>query len=60
VDKKEVSGLQKELEKILIAKLKERKDEFKPADYYMTQWNYLYDRSDSIRPQDYLMRNRFP
>lgn len=60
VDQKEVSELQKELESLLKAKLKERKDEFMPADYYMTQWNYLYDRTDSIRPQDYLMRNRLP
>ena len=60
VDQKEVSELQKELENLLKTKLKERKDEFMPADYYMTQWNYLYDRTDSIRPQDYLMRNRLP
>jgi len=54
------ASLQNDLEKVLQAKLKERKDEFLPADEYMTNWDYLYDRADSIRPANYLERNRIP
>jgi hypothetical protein len=39
-------------------KLFETNDSFLLADDYMTQWNYLYDRTDSIRPLNYLERNR--
>jgi arylsulfatase A-like enzyme len=60
VDKPQFKELQQELERLLQAKLDERKDRFLPADLYMTQWNYLYDRTDSIRPLDYLIRNRLP
>lgn len=60
VDKPQFKELQEELEKLLQSKLDERKDRFLPADQYMTQWNYLYDRTDSIRPLDYLIRNRLP
>jgi arylsulfatase A-like enzyme len=60
VNNPQYMGLQKELEAVLQAKLDERKDGFLPADDYMTQWHYLYDRTDSIRPVDYLSRNRFP
>lgn len=52
------STIQNELEGILQAKLREVKDEFLPADEYMTMWNYLYDRTDSLRPNDYLEKNR--
>ncbi|GAA0878663.1 sulfatase [Algoriphagus jejuensis] len=52
------ADLQKELEAMLQAKLRKTKDEFLPADAYMTQWNYLYDPRDSLRPKDYLMINR--
>jgi arylsulfatase A-like enzyme len=51
------AGLEKDLDEILQSKLKERKDEFLPANEYMTQWNYLYDGVDSIRPLHYLDRN---
>lgn len=60
VNDPQFSALQKELEGVLHRKLKERKDEFLPADSYMQKWNYLYDRTDSIRPADYLSRNRLP
>ena len=50
--------LQEELETLLQKKLAERKDDFLPADRYMTRWNYLYDRKDSIRSPDYLEQNR--
>jgi arylsulfatase A-like enzyme len=50
--------LQDSLEKILKAKLKQTKDEFLPADYYMTKWNYLYDKNDSTRNENYLLLNR--
>lgn len=50
--------LQDELETLLQKKLAERKDDFLPADRYMTRWNYLYDRKDSIRSPDYLEQNR--
>lgn len=50
--------LQNSMEKILSSKLKQTKDEFLPADYYMTKWNYLYDHKDSIRSPNYLLINR--
>jgi arylsulfatase A-like enzyme len=52
------STLQGKLEVVLERKLREVKDEFLPADEYMKKWNYLYDRSDSLRPIDYLDLNR--
>ena len=50
--------LENSMETILMKKLAERNDSFLPADKYMTQWNYLYDRTDSIRPANYLEINR--
>ena len=50
--------LQKSLEKVLQSKLKKTKDSFLTADEYMTQWNYLYDKQDSVRTTDYLQTNR--
>lgn len=58
VNQSHYSALQGQLEVILQAKLREVKDEFLPADAYMKKWNYLYDRNDSLRPIDYLDRNR--
>ncbi|PZX56779.1 sulfatase family protein [Algoriphagus chordae] len=52
------SELQDSLEKILQAKLDDTNDSFLPADDYMSQWNYLYDKQDSIRAPDYLQMNR--
>ncbi|GAB2489574.1 sulfatase family protein [Algoriphagus taiwanensis] len=56
----EFKELQDRMEKLLQKKLAERKDEFLPADEYMTRWNYLYDRNDSIRATNYLEINRLP
>lgn len=58
VNQPQYSALQGQLEVILQAKLREVKDEFLPADEYMKKWNYLYDRSDSLRAIDYLDQNR--
>jgi arylsulfatase A-like enzyme len=58
VDMKEYSGLQKSLENELQSKLQQTKDEFLPANAYMTKWNYLYDKNDSIRSENYLKINR--
>ncbi|WP_236032774.1 sulfatase family protein [Algoriphagus pacificus] len=58
VNQAEYKGLQKEMEAILKRKLKATHDQFLPADEYMTQWNYLYDRSDSLRAENYLEINR--
>ncbi|MFC5626142.1 sulfatase family protein [Algoriphagus winogradskyi] len=52
------SNLQSTLEKVLQSKLDYTNDSFLPADDYMTQWNYLYDKQDSIRTKDYLKINR--
>jgi arylsulfatase A-like enzyme len=60
VNDSQFAALQGKMEILLQTKLKERMDEFLPADSYMTQWNYLYDRTDSIRPANYLTRNRLP
>lgn len=54
VNQPESKELQARMEKVLQSKLKQTKDKFMPADYYMTQWNYLYDSSDSLRTEDYL------
>ena len=56
----EFKELQDQMEKLLQKKLAERKDEFLPANDYMTRWNYLYDRNDSIRAINYLEVNRSP
>lgn len=60
VGKAGFESLQYQMEKLLQKKLAERKDEFLPADDYMSQWNYLYDRNDSIRVLNYLEINRLP
>ncbi|WP_092895412.1 sulfatase family protein [Algoriphagus aquimarinus] len=54
----EYKELQDSLEKVLKAKLKKTKDDFLPADEYMTKWGYLYDMQDSIRDVNYLNINR--
>lgn len=56
----ESKELQDRMEKLLQKKLAERKDEFLPADDFMTRWNYLYDRNDSIPASNYLEINRLP
>ncbi|MBB6325142.1 arylsulfatase A-like enzyme [Algoriphagus iocasae] len=58
VDQDEYKDLQKEMEGILKKKLKATHDKFLPADEYMTQWNYLYDRTDSLRAENYLQVDR--
>jgi hypothetical protein len=58
IGKADFTTLESSLETILIQKLAERNDAFLSADYYMSQWNYLYDRTDSIRPVNYLEINR--
>ncbi|EAZ80071.1 sulfatase family protein [Algoriphagus machipongonensis] len=58
VNQSEYNSLQKKLEKSLSKKLKEINDKFWPADEYMNQWNYLYDRTDSLRAENYLEINR--
>ncbi len=58
VGKVDFTTLENSMETILMKKLAERNDAFLPADDYMTQWNYLYDRTDSIRPGNYLDVNR--
>lgn len=50
--------LEAHLEGVLAEKLKATGDEFLPADAYMEKWNYLYDRNDSLRHEDYLLQNR--
>lgn len=57
-DVPQYKNLQDSMENVLQSKLKKTKDEFFPADYYMTKWNYLYDNKDSIRNQNYLLINR--
>lgn len=58
VDLPKYKNLQDSLENVLKSKLKQTNDEFLPADYYMTKWNYLYDKNDSIRNKNYLLINR--
>jgi arylsulfatase A-like enzyme len=58
IGKADFTTLENSMETILMKKLAERIDAFLPADDYMTQWNYLYDRTDSIRPANYLEVNR--
>jgi arylsulfatase A-like enzyme len=60
VGKAGFENLQDQMDQLLQKKLAERKDEFLPADYYMSQWNYLYDGNDSIRASNYLEINRLP
>ncbi|CAG4994126.1 Ulvan-active sulfatase [Dyadobacter sp. CECT 9275] len=43
------AALQAELEKVLQQKLADAKDEFLPADEYMSRWGYHYDGKDSLR-----------
>ncbi|MDF2157651.1 sulfatase [Algoriphagus sp. CAU 1675] len=58
VGRAQFKNLQDRMEKVLKAKLRQTKDEFLPADDYMTQWNYLYDNRDSLRNENYLLINR--
>jgi len=50
--------LQASLEKVLQDKLEKTKDDFLPADDYMTKWGYFYDMQDSLRDINYLKINR--
>jgi len=54
VDNPDFDSLKWDMDQILAKKLADRKDEFLTADQYMTQWNYLYDRTDSVRDVNYL------
>lgn len=47
------ADLKSSLDQQLNEFLTRQKDEFLPADEYMTQWNYTYDNKDSLRPQAY-------
>ena len=58
VDMPQFSQLKNHLDGLLNEKLKATNDEFLPADEYMKKWNYLYDRNDSIRDENYLRINR--
>ncbi|MFT4855973.1 MAG: arylsulfatase A-like enzyme [Algoriphagus sp.] len=58
IGKADFTTLESSMETILMKKLAETNDSFLPADKYMTQWNYLYDRTDSIRTSNYLEINR--
>lgn len=58
VDMPQFSQLKNHLDGLLNEKLKATNDEFLPADEYMEKWNYLYDRNDSIRHENYLSINR--
>lgn len=53
IDKAEYAEVQREFEELLQQKLKATYDDFLPADEYMIQWNYRYDRKDSLRPAGY-------
>jgi hypothetical protein len=58
VDNPDFDSLKWDMDQILAKKLADRKDEFLPANQYMTKWNYLYDRTDSVRDVNYLENNR--
>lgn len=58
VDVPQYEQVQIYLDDVLNRKLAETQDEFLPADTYMRRRGYLYDRSDSIRPPNYLEINR--
>jgi hypothetical protein len=58
VDMPQFAQLKKYLDDLLTAKLEVTNDEFLPADEYMKKWNYLYDRNDSLRKENYLELNR--
>ncbi|MCE9519141.1 MAG: sulfatase [Verrucomicrobia bacterium] len=45
VNKPEQAKLQGDLDALLMKKLKERGDEFKPGPYYIAKWNYKVDAS---------------
>lgn len=47
VNKPEAAELQARLETVLARKLHETGDEFRPAQYYMNQWNYTWDAGDA-------------
>lgn len=45
----EYAAVQAKLEKVLVTKLAEAKDQFLTADTYMSHWKYKYDGKDSLR-----------
>ena len=45
----EYAQIQKDLEKMLAAKLKETNDEFLSGPEYMAKWNYTWDGSDGLK-----------
>ncbi|MDN3688625.1 sulfatase family protein [Cyclobacterium jeungdonense] len=54
VDLPAFEQLRNHLDRLLSEKLEATGDKFLPADEYMKQWNYLYDRDDSLRAENYL------
>jgi len=47
-NKNKFASLQNQLDKLLDKKLKETKDEFKPADYYIKKWGYTVDATGTV------------
>jgi len=47
-DRREYNKLQKELERILIQKLRETNDEFLPGAEYIKRWGYVVDESGTV------------
>jgi arylsulfatase A-like enzyme len=58
VEMPQFTQLKNYLDGLLKAKLEATNDEFLPADEYMKKWNYLYDKTDSLREENYLELNR--
>lgn len=50
VDLPEFAIIQNQLDQMLDQKLAKINDGFLPAESYMSQWNYQWDRQDSVRP----------
>jgi len=48
-NKAEYSGLQKKMEAVLSKKLKQTNDEFLPGAEYIRKWNYVVDKSGTVR-----------
>lgn len=48
VNNPQYAKLQKELDDLLIKKLKETKDDFRPAEYYIKKWGYVVDATGTV------------
>lgn len=48
VNNTKYSVLQKELDDLLISKLKNAKDDFQPAEYYIRKWGYMVDATGTV------------